>query len=108
MMQIRPIRSHIGLINSKGVMFSIRRLSRPATCRALGACALLLACHSSMNFIAGAIGYKRQTTLARHATATATKRLHDPSARDEFYGQPMNVAKYLVDLHDANAPGRWA
>ena len=91
-------------------MFSIRRLSRPATCRALGACAVLLACHS-MNFIAGATGitgYKRQTTLARHATATATRHLHDPSARDEFYGQPMNVAKYLVDLHDANAPGRWA
>lgn len=57
-----------------------------------------------MNFIAGATGYKRQTTLARHATATATRHLHDPSARDEFYGQPMNVAKYLVDLHDANAP----
>lgn len=64
---------------------------------------MLLACHS-MNFIAGATGYKRQTTLARHATATATRHLHDPSARDEFYGQPMNVAKYLVDLHDANAP----
>lgn len=104
----RPICSHIniGLKNSVGVMFSIRRLSRP-TCRALGACAVLLACHS-MNFIAGATGYKRQTTLARHATATATRHLHDPSARDEFYGQPMNVAKYLVDLHDANAPGRWA
>lgn len=57
-----------------------------------------------MNFIAGAAGYKRQTALVRHATATATKHLHDPSARDEFYGQPLNVAKYLVDLHDANAP----
>jgi len=57
-----------------------------------------------MNFIAGAMGYKRPTALVRHATATATKHLHDPSARDEFYGQPLNVAKYLVDLHDANAP----
>ncbi len=65
---------------------------------------LLAFCHCSMNFIAGASGYKRQTALVRHATATATKHLHDPSARDEFYGQPLNVAKYLVDLHDANAP----
>ena len=83
-------------------MFSMRRFSC-GTYRTLGAVATLLACHYSMNFI-GAAGYRRQTALARHATATATKHLHDPSARDEFYGQPLNVAKYLVDLHDANAP----
>ena len=85
------------------IMLSQRKLSRSA-CHTGAVLVLLAFCHCSMNFIAGAMGYKRQTALVRHATATATKHLHDPSARDEFYGQPLNVAKYLVDLHDANAP----
>ena len=58
-----------------------------------------------MNFVAGVEGAaSRGAGTARCATALATERLHDPTARDEFYGQPLNVAKYLVDLHDAKAP----
>ena len=35
------------------------------------------------------------------ACAAAADDLYSPSAREEYYGQ--NVARYLVDLHDANA-----
>jgi hypothetical protein len=28
--------------------------------------------------------------------------LHDPPSRDSHYGKPLNVAQYLVDIHDAN------
>ncbi|CAJ1368561.1 unnamed protein product [Effrenium voratum] len=83
--------------------FSMRRLSRSG--RTLGALAVVFALVQSMNFIASA--GKRTAQTARRATATATtgtKHLYDPSARDEFYGQPLDVAKYLVDLHDAKAP----
>ena len=29
--------------------------------------------------------------------------LHDPTSRDSHYGKPLNVAQYLVDIHDANS-----
>ena len=58
-----------------------------------------------MNFVAGVAGTAgRGQATARCATALAPERLHDPTARDEVYGQPLNAAKYLVDLHDAKAP----
>mmetsp|Transcript_123877 Transcript_123877/g.264024 ORF Transcript_123877/g.264024 Transcript_123877/m.264024 type:complete len:207 (-) Transcript_123877:180-800(-) len=33
----------------------------------------------------------------------ALAHFHDPAKRDTHYGNPLNVAQYLVDLHDAKA-----
>eukprot|EP00439_Symbiodinium_sp_Y106_P025967 s1449_g3.t1 len=71
--------------------------------RALCFCGLLAMCRCTMNFVTGAGTAGRGQATARCATL-APERLHDPTARDEVYGQPLNVAKYLVDLHDAKAP----
>ncbi len=38
----------------------------------------------------------------------ATAHFHTPGARDARYGSPLNVAQYLVDLHDAGPPCTFA
>lgn len=36
-------------------------------------------------------------------TEQAENQLYDPAKRDTHYGSPLNVAQYMVDLHDAKA-----
>eukprot|EP00747_Dinoflagellata_sp_TGD_P208851 gnl/TRDRNA2_/TRDRNA2_82300_c0_seq1.p1 gnl/TRDRNA2_/TRDRNA2_82300_c0~~gnl/TRDRNA2_/TRDRNA2_82300_c0_seq1.p1 ORF type:complete len:327 (+),score=68.13 gnl/TRDRNA2_/TRDRNA2_82300_c0_seq1:27-983(+) len=49
----------------------------------------------------------RQLLAARPAqpvmAATAPAYFHNPTERDSYYGSPLNVAKYLIDLHDGKA-----
>eukprot|EP00440_Ansanella_granifera_P072591 gb/GFBE01078769.1/.p1 GENE.gb/GFBE01078769.1/~~gb/GFBE01078769.1/.p1 ORF type:complete len:277 (+),score=33.50 gb/GFBE01078769.1/:1-831(+) len=87
--------------------------------RAIRACflSLLAICsHPFTSFITGKHGASalgnQVPLVARPAsesdssltsTTTMSFHLNDPAKRDAHYGSPLNVAQYLVDLHDAKA-----
>mmetsp|Transcript_5459 Transcript_5459/g.8883 ORF Transcript_5459/g.8883 Transcript_5459/m.8883 type:complete len:297 (-) Transcript_5459:10-900(-) len=68
---------------------------------------LLLASSSAFGFdqasnIGRALLRPANGRLAQTSMQTETQ-LYDPAQRDARYGSPLNVAQYLVDLHDAKA-----
>lgn len=55
---------------------------------------------SCFNFVAPSLGRSARRAAPLFATMA---NLADPATRETNYGQPPNLAQYLVDLHDASA-----